>query len=60
MRNAGIQPHEIAQILVLNGAGLLSAALGPKHAGYEMKEVADAVGTWIHGIGVNLHRNETH
>jgi hypothetical protein len=50
LRNAGIQPHEIAQLMILNGAGLLSASLGPKHAGYAVAEVADSVAGWLHGI----------
>ena len=46
-RNAGIAPHEIAQILLMNGAGLLSATLGPKHAGFELRMVAEVTSTWI-------------
>jgi hypothetical protein len=56
----GIAPHEIAQIMIMTGAGLLAGALGPKHAGYAMGEVAEAVGSWIHSIGEKLEARETH
>jgi hypothetical protein len=50
MRNAGIPPHELAQILILNGAGLLAACLGPRHAGHSLRDVAEAVPAWIHQL----------
>lgn len=60
MVNAGIAPHEIAQIMILQGAGLLTAALGPKHAGYDLRTVAQHTSAWIEGIAdhcdaVDLH-----
>lgn len=54
----GIAPHEAAQLLIMSGAGLLAGSLGPKHAGYAMGEVAEAVGTWIHQIA-NAYEKRT-
>jgi hypothetical protein len=59
MVRCGIAPHETAQILIMTGAGLLAGALGPKHAGYEMREVAVAVADWIGKIAVNLEGRQT-
>ena len=50
MVRCGIAPHEAAQILILTGAGLLAGSLGPRHAGYAVDEVAEAVGGWIRQI----------
>jgi hypothetical protein len=59
-RNAGVQPHEIAQIMILNGAGLLSATLGPKHAGYDLRTVAESTAAWIGQIAAHYETKETH
>lgn len=56
----GIAPHEAAQCLIMTGAGLLAGALGPKHAGYEMHQVAEAVGSWINTIAERLDARDTH
>lgn len=56
----GIAPHEIAQIMIMTGAGLLAGSLGPKHAGYTLAEVADAMAGWIHGIAKTYDSRETH
>lgn len=56
----GIAPHEAAQCLIMTGAGLLAGALGPRHAGYEMREVAEAVGGWIGTIAEKLEARDTH
>ena len=52
----GIRPHEAAQLLVLTGAGLLAGALGPKHAGYELREVAGSVSGWLEGLASTIEK----
>jgi hypothetical protein len=59
LARCGIHPHESAQFLILTGAGLLARALGPKHAGYAVGEVAEAVGGWIHQIAAQLDAKST-
>jgi hypothetical protein len=60
MSNAGIAPHEIGQALILTGAGLLTAALGPKGAGYEIRHVSAATTEWLARIAAHLDRAEMH
>lgn len=50
MSNAGIAGHEIAQSLILTGAGLLTASLGPKGAGFELRAVADRTAAWLRDV----------
>lgn len=47
MANAGLQSHEIAQSLILTGAGLLAGSLGPQGAGHDLRAVAAQVSDWI-------------
>jgi hypothetical protein len=58
--NSGIAPHEIAQILVPNGAGLRAATLGPKHAGLDLRTVAQHSAAWIEQIAVHYEAKEAH
>lgn len=53
---SGIRPHEAAQLLVLTGAGLLAGSLGPKHAGFELREVAGAVSGWMQGLASTVEK----
>lgn len=50
MANAGLSAPEIAQALILTGAGLLAGSLGPKGAGHDLRAIADKTGRWIHEI----------
>jgi hypothetical protein len=47
MSNAGLQGHEIAQALVLTGAGLLAGSVGPKGAGHDLRAVAKSTAAWM-------------
>lgn len=47
MANAGLKSHEIAQALILTGAGLLAGSLGPHGAGHDLRAVATQVSEWI-------------
>lgn len=58
MSRCGIAPHEIAQLLVLTGAGLLAGALGPKGAGYALLDLADHSAQWIRAIAEITSRKE--
>lgn len=50
MANAGIRSHEIAQALILTGAGLLAGSLGPKGAGHDLRTVAAQLETWLQEV----------
>ena len=50
MANAGLTGPQIAQSLILTGAGLLAGALGPKQAGHDLHNVADQTAAWIRQI----------
>ena len=50
LSNAGLTGPEIAQALVLTGAGLLAGSLGPKGAGHDLREVAAKLTSWIEEI----------
>lgn len=54
MANAGLAPHEIAQALILTGAGLLAGTLGPKGAGHDLHNIADATAKWIRQIADHI------
>jgi hypothetical protein len=56
LSNAGIAPHEIAQALVLTGAGLLAGSLGPNGAGHNLRCVADTTSAWIRKIADSLEK----
>lgn len=56
LRNAGIEPHEIAQALVLTGVGLLVGSLGPKQAGHTLREVSTSVGQWVAQLADHVER----
>lgn len=58
--NCGIAPHEIAQMLVLQGAGLLAASLGPKHAGFDLRTVAQHSAAWIEQIAAHYEAKAAH
>jgi hypothetical protein len=60
MANAGISAHEIGQALILTGAGLLTAALGPKGAGYEIRHVSAVTTEWLARIAAHCDRAEMH
>lgn len=47
LHNAGLTGPEIAQSLILTGAGLLAGTLGPKRAGFAMRSVADKAHAWM-------------
>lgn len=47
LSNAGLTGPEIAQAMILTGAGLLAGSLGPKHAGFAMRDVADKAHAWM-------------
>jgi len=50
LSNAGLAPHEIAQSLILTGAGLLAGSLGPKGAGHDLRAIAVKTAEWIEEI----------
>lgn len=43
----GIAPHEAAQIMILQGSGMLVRSLGPSETGHSLRAVAKAVGRWV-------------
>lgn len=58
LSNAGLAPHEIAQSLILTGAGLLAGSLGPRGAGHDLNTVAEATAAWIHRIAEKIEERE--
>lgn len=56
MANMGIERQEIAQALILTGAGLLAGALGPKGAGHELRTVAELIPAWINRISDTIEQ----
>jgi hypothetical protein len=56
MANAGIDKHEIGQALVLTGAGLLTAALGPRGAGHTLRAVSEHTAAWLERIAAAVER----
>jgi len=48
--NAGLAGPEIAQALILTGAGLLAGTLGPEGAGHDLRHVAEATSRWMRQI----------
>lgn len=58
LSNAGLVPHQIAQSLILTGAGLLAGSLGPKGAGHDLDKVAEATALWIRQIAEKVEARE--
>lgn len=58
LSNAGLASHEIAQTLILTGAGLLSGSLGPKQAGHDLRAVSAAMAQWIDQIAEKIEARE--
>lgn len=54
--NMGLTSKEIAQALILMGAGLLVAAMGPKGAGHDLQTVAEMIPAWINNVGSTIKR----
>ena len=50
LRNAGIDGHEIAQALILTGAGLLAGSIIPKGAGHDLRHISAMFSQWIEAI----------
>ena len=50
LANAGLTGPEIAQSLILTGAGLLAGSLGPQGAGHDLRAVAAKTSRWIEEI----------
>lgn len=56
LANMGLDSAEIAQALILTGAGLLAGAMGPKGAGHDLRTVAEMIPAWINRIGDTIER----